>query len=149
MNMSNHFPQMLEWSRVSALTKLDFSRLLRSSSRKTGLREKDQAGMKIALASAARITIQGDCEGHPGGAYPSGSRPFIVPAMGSHGGATAAARSDAGELRGDYRSMGVPIEAKHGGEKKSALRLTASMSSSVSGLCRRWSCVLNRVKSAH
>ena len=115
MNTSNHFPKMLEMGQsYPPSEKLDFSSLLEEQFTQTGLREKIKPGMQIALGVGSRgiTNLKEIVKAALGVLVQAGARPFIVPAMGSHGGATSE-----GQIRvlADYgvtpESMGVPIEA--------------------------------------
>src|SRR5271156_5516857 len=115
MNMSNHFPKMLEMEQsYPPSQKLDFSTILEEQFTQTGLREKIKPGMKIALGVGSRgiTNLKEIVKATLGLLIKAGARPFIVPAMGSHGGATAAGQI---EMLASYgvttESMGVPIEA--------------------------------------
>jgi hypothetical protein len=115
MNTSNHFPKMLEMEQsFPPSQELDFSRLLEEQFTQTGLRAKIKPGMKIALGVGSRgiTNLKEIVQATLGVLIQAGARPFIVPAMGSHGGATAAGQI---EMLASYgvttKSMGVPIEA--------------------------------------
>src|ERR1700749_1641350 len=93
MNMSNHFPKMLEMEQsFPPSQKLDFSSLLESQFMQTGLRDKVKPGMKIALGVGSRGITNPREIGKPPLRFltKAGAPPFTVPAMASHGGATAA-----------------------------------------------------------
>lgn len=115
MNKSNHFPKMLEVAQsYPPSRKLDFPALLEQQFTETGLREKIKPGMRLAVGVGSRgitnlkeiVTAALDV------LIKAGAKPFIVPAMGSHGGATAEGQI---EMLASYgvttQSMGVPIEA--------------------------------------
>jgi hypothetical protein len=115
MNKSNHFPKMLEMEQsFPPSQRLDFSGLLEEQFTQTGLQEKIKPGMKIALGVGSRgiTNLKEIVKATLGVLIQAGARPFIVPAMGSHGGATAAGQI---EMLASYgvttESMGVPIEA--------------------------------------
>src|ERR1700735_3403041 len=115
MNLSNYFPKMLEMEQsFPPPQKLDFSSLLEEQFVQTGLREKIKPGMKIALGVGSRgiTNLKEIVKATLGVLIQAGARPFIVPAMGSHGGATPAGQI---EMLAEYgitpQSMGVPIEA--------------------------------------
>ncbi len=70
--------------------------------------------MKIALGVGSRgiTNLKEIVKAALGVLIEAGARPFIVPAMGSHGGATAEGQIEMlAELRSYAESMGVPIEA--------------------------------------
>src|SRR5271163_2460964 len=115
MNTANHFPKMLEMGQsYPPSQKLDFPSLLEEQLTQTGLREKIKPGMKIALGVGSRgiTNLKEIVKSTLGVLTKAGARPFIVPAMGSHGGATAEGQI---EMLASYgvttESMGVPIEA--------------------------------------
>jgi len=117
MSGSNQFPipRMIEVGQsYPASRKLDFPALLEKQFAETGLRAKITPGMRIALGVGSRgiTNLKEIVKAALGVLVQAGARPFIVPAMGSHGGATSE-----GQIRvlADYgvtpESMGVPIEA--------------------------------------
>jgi hypothetical protein len=115
MNTSNHFPKMFEMVQsYPPSPKLDFPSLLTEQFSRKGLRDKITPGMKIALGVGSRgiTNLKEIVKATLGVLIDAGARPFIVPAMGSHGGATAAGQL---EMLAEYgitpQSMGVPIEA--------------------------------------
>ena len=115
MNMANHFPKMLEMGQsYPPSPKLDFSGLIKEQFAQQGLREKVTPGMRIALGVGSRgiTNLKEIVKAALGVLTEAGARPFIVPAMGSHGGATAEGQL---EVLAEYgvtpQSMGVPIEA--------------------------------------
>ena len=71
--------------------KLDFPSLLEEQFTQSGLRENIKPGMKIALGVGSRgiTNLKEIVKAALGVLTEAGTRPFIVPAMGSHGGATA------------------------------------------------------------
>ena len=79
-----------------------------------GLREKVTPGMRIALGVGSRgiTNLKEIVKAALGVLTEAGARPFIVPAMGSHGGATAEGQIQVlAEYGVTCQSMGVPIEA--------------------------------------
>ena len=92
---------------------LDFPSLLEQQFTKSGLRESIKPGMRIALGVGSRgiTNLKEIVKAALGVLTNAGARPFIVPAMGSHGGATAEGQI---EMLAEYgvtsQSMGVPIE---------------------------------------
>jgi hypothetical protein len=115
MNTSNHFPRMLEIEQSYPRSqKLDFSSLLEEQFAQTGLREKIKPGMRIALGVGSRgiTNLKEIVQAALHVLIKAGAHPFIVPAMGSHGGATEKGQI---EMLTEYgvtsESMGVPIEA--------------------------------------
>jgi hypothetical protein len=115
MNRSNHFPKMVEMGQSYPPSRtLDFSALLEQQFTATGLREKIKPGMRLALGVGSRgiTNLKEIVRAALGVLIKAGAQPFIVPAMGSHGGATAEGQI---EMLAGYgvtaQSMGVPIEA--------------------------------------
>jgi hypothetical protein len=117
MSGSNQFPipRMIAMGQsYPASARLDFPALLEEQFTHTGLRAKITPGMRIALGVGSRgiSNLKEIVKATLGALIQAGARPFIVPAMGSHGGATSE-----GQIRvlADYgvtpESMGVPIEA--------------------------------------
>ena len=91
MNMANHFPKMLEMGQsYPPSPKLDFAHLIKEQFAQQGLREKVTPGMRIALGVGSRgiTNLKEIVKAALGVLTEAGARPFIVPAMGSHGGAT-------------------------------------------------------------
>jgi hypothetical protein len=115
MNMANHFPKMLEMEQsYPPSPKLDFADIIKEQFAAQGLREKVTPGMRIALGVGSRgiTNLKEIVKATVGVLIEAGARPFIVPAMGSHGGATAEGQI---QVLAEYgvtpQSMGVPIEA--------------------------------------
>ena len=115
MEMSNHFPKMLEMGQsYPSSRKLDFPSLLEEQFTKRGVREKITPGMRVAVGVGSRgsTNLKEIVKATLGALIKAGARPFIVPAMGSHGGATAEGQA---MVLAEYgitpESMGVPIEA--------------------------------------
>jgi hypothetical protein len=96
-----------------ASPKLDFAALLHEQFTQQGLRQKITPGMKIALGVGSRgiTNLKEIVKAALGVLTEAGARPFIVPAMGSHGGATPEGQL---ALLAGYgvtpESMGVPFE---------------------------------------
>ena len=150
MNISNHFPKMLEMEQsYPPSQKLDFSSILEEQFTQTGLREKIKPGMKIALGVGSRgiTNLKEIVKATLGVLIQAGARPFIVPAMGSHGGATAAGQI---EMLASYgvttESMGVPIEASMEVRKIGTAFDGLDVVFSVPALAADGIVVLNRVK---
>jgi hypothetical protein len=115
MNMANHFPKMLEMGQsYPPSRKLDFYTLIKEQFAQQGLREQVTPGMRIALGVGSRgiTNLKEIVKAALGVLIEAGARPFIVPAMGSHGGATAEGQIQVlAEYGVTAESMGVPIEA--------------------------------------
>jgi hypothetical protein len=112
---SNHFPKMVEMGQnYPPSQKLDFARMLGEQFTRQGLQEKITPGMRIALGVGSRgiTNLKEIVSATLGVLIEAGAHPFIVPAMGSHGGATSEGQL---EVLAEYgvtsQSMGVPIEA--------------------------------------
>ena len=115
VEMSNHFPRMLEMGQsYPPSRKLDFPSLLEEQFTQRGVREKITPGMRVAVGVGSRgiTNLKEIVKATLGVLIKAGARPFIVPAMGSHGGATAEGQA---MVLAEYgitpESMGVPIEA--------------------------------------
>ncbi len=150
MNQSNHFPKMLEMEQsYPPSQKLDFPRLIAEQFTQTGLREKIKPGMKIALGVGSRgiTNLKEIVKATLGVLTEAGARPFIVPAMGSHGGATPAGQI---EMLASYgvtaESTGVPIEASMEVRKIGTAFDGLDVVFSVPALAADGVVVLNRVK---
>jgi hypothetical protein len=115
MNTANHFPKMLEMGQnYPPSRKLDFATLIKEQFAQQGLREKVTPGMRIALGVGSRgiTNLKEIVKAALGVLSEAGARPFIVPAMGSHGGATAEGQIQVlAEYGVTSQSMGVPVEA--------------------------------------
>jgi hypothetical protein len=115
MNKPNHLPRMLPITQsYPASPKLDFPTLLEQQFTETGLRQKIRPGMRLAVGVGSRgiTNLKEIVTATLQVLIKAGAKPFIVPAMGSHGGATSEGQI---ELLASYgitqQSMGVPIEA--------------------------------------
>jgi hypothetical protein len=115
MTNANHFPRMIEMGQSYPPSRtLDFPSLLEQQFTQSGLRESIKPGMRIALGVGSRgiTNLKEIVKAALGVLTNAGARPFIVPAMGSHGGATAEGQI---EMLAEYgvtsQSMGVPIDA--------------------------------------
>jgi hypothetical protein len=115
MNMANQFPKMLEMEQsYPPSPKLDFADIIKEQFAAQGLQEKVTPGMRIALGVGSRgiTNLKEIVKAAVGVLIEAGARPFIVPAMGSHGGATSEGQI---QVLAEYgvtpQSMGVPIEA--------------------------------------
>jgi hypothetical protein len=115
MTNANHFPRMIELEQSYPPSRtLDFPSLLEQQFTQSGLRENIKPGMRIALGVGSRgiTNLKEIVKATLGVLIKAGARPFIVPAMGSHGGATPEGQI---EMLAEYgvtsQSMGVPIDA--------------------------------------
>ena len=150
MSGCNHFPRMIEMGQsYPPSRKLDFSGLLEQQFTETGLRGKITPGMKIALGVGSRgiTNLKEIVQATLGVLTAAGARPFIVPAMGSHGGATPQGQI---EVLAGYgvtaESMGVPIEAAMDVRKIGTACDGLDVVFSVPALAADGVVVLNRVK---
>jgi Lactate racemase N-terminal domain len=150
MDMSNRFPRMIEMGQSYPPSQtLDFSGLLDEQFTESGLREKIKPGMRIALGVGSRgiTNLKEIVKATLGVLIKAGARPFIVPAMGSHGGATAEGQI---EMLAGYgvtaESMGVPIEASMEVKKIGTALDGLDVVFSVPALAADGIVVLNRVK---
>jgi hypothetical protein len=114
VDMSNHFPKMVEMGQsYPPSRKLDFPVLLKEQFTTRGVREKITPGMRIAVGVGSRgiTNLKEIVKATLGVLIEAGARPFIVPAMGSHGGATPEGQAMVlAEYGVTPESMGVPIE---------------------------------------
>src|ERR1700722_20635014 len=150
MNMGNQFPKMLEMEQgYPPSPKLDFADIIKEQFAAQGLRDKITPGMRIALGVGSRgiTNLKEIVKAALGVLIDAGAQPFIVPAMGSHGGATAAGQL---EMLAEYgvtpQSMGVPIEASMEVRKIGTALDGRDVVFSVPALEADGIVVLNRVK---
>jgi hypothetical protein len=128
---------------------LDFSALLEQQFTQTGLRGQIKPGMKIALGVGSRgiTNLKDIVKATLGVLTRAGARPFIIPAMGSHGGATSQGQV---EMLAGYgvtpETMGVPIEASMEVKKIGTALDGLDVVFSVPALAADGIIVLNRVK---
>jgi hypothetical protein len=150
MSPTSPFPKMLplEQSFPPSPT-LDFSALLEQQFTQTGLRAQIKPGMRIALGVGSRgiTNLKDIVKATLGVLTRAGARPFIIPAMGSHGGATSQGQLD---LLAGYgvtpQAMGVPIEASMEVKKIGATLDGLDVVFSVPALAADGIIVLNRIK---
>ncbi len=115
MTTFNQFPKMLPMGQTFPPSqKLDFHALISQQFAEQGLEKKITPGMRIAVGVGSRgiTNLKEIVKATLAVLTKAGARPFLVPAMGSHAGATSAGQV---ELLASYgvtaESMGVPIEA--------------------------------------
>lgn len=113
--MSTQIPKMIEVRQSYPASKpLDFPALLEQQFAQTGVRAKITPGMRIAVGVGSRgvANMKEIVQATIALLKSAGAKPFVVPAMGSHGGATAEGQI---EVLAGYgvtaESVGVPIEA--------------------------------------
>jgi Lactate racemase N-terminal domain len=150
MSPTNPFPKMqpLEQTYPSSPT-LDFSALLEQQFTQTGLRDQIKPGMKIAVGVGSRgiTNLKEIVKAALGVLTRAGAKPFIIPAMGSHGGATSHGQL---EMLAGYgvtpETMGVPIEASMEVKRIGTALDGLDVVCSVPALAADGILVLNRVK---
>jgi hypothetical protein len=113
--MSEFIPTMIEVRQgYPASSPLDLPSLIERQFAQAGITEKIRPGMKIAVGVGSRgiANLQAIVKATLAVLIKAGARPFVVPAMGSHGGATAEGQT---KLLAEYgitaEILGVPIEA--------------------------------------
>jgi hypothetical protein len=150
MNMAKHFPKMLEMGQsYPPSRKLDFYTLIKEQFAQQGLREQVKPGMRIALGVGSRgiTNLKEIVKATLSVLIEAGARPFIVPAMGSHGGATAEGQI---QVLAEYgvtpESTGVPIEASMAVKKIGSAFDGVDVVFSVPAFEADGVVVLNRVK---
>jgi hypothetical protein len=128
---------------------LEFPALLEQQFTQTGLRDQIKPGMKIAVGVGSRgiTNLKDIVKATLGVLTRAGSKPFIIPAMGSHGGATSQGQL---EMLAGYgvtpETMGVPIEASMEVKKIGSALDGLDVVFSVPALAADGIIVLNRVK---
>jgi hypothetical protein len=113
--MSTQIPKMIEVRQSYPASKqLDIPALLEQQFAQSGVRAKITPGMRIAVGVGSRgvANLKEIVQATIALLKSAGAKPFVVPAMGSHGGATAEGQI---EVLAGYgvtaMSVGVPIEA--------------------------------------
>ena len=148
--MSLSFPKMLSMQQSYPPSQnLDVSALLEQQFAQTGLREQLQPGMRVALGVGSRgiTNLKEIVHATLQVLTKAGVRPFIVPAMGSHAGATAQGQLDMLASYGvTSQAMGVPIEAGMEVKKIGVACDGLDVVFSVPALAADGIVVLNRVK---
>ena len=113
--MEEFIPKMIEVRQSYAPSaQLDFPSLLARQIAGAGVEAKIRPGMKIAVGVGSRgiANLKEIVQATIGVLKSAGARPFVVPAMGSHGGATAEGQTRIlAEFGITAESVGVPIEA--------------------------------------
>jgi Lactate racemase N-terminal domain len=150
MSLTNHFPKMLAMEQsYPASPALDFPALLEQQFTQTGLRDQIKPGMRIALGVGSRgiTNLKDIVQATLGVLTRAGARPFIIPAMGSHAGATSQGQT---EMLASYgvtsESMGVPIDASMEVKKIGTALDGLDVVFSVPALAADGIVVLNRIK---
>lgn len=108
-------PKMIEVRQAyPASPRLDFHRILGEEFDKAALHSKIPPGMRIAVGVGSRgiSNLKEIVEAAIGGLIRAGAQPFLVPAMGSHGGATPEGQTHVlAEYGITAESLGVPVDA--------------------------------------
>ena len=150
MSLTNHFPKMLAMEQnYPPSPALDFPALLEQQFTQTGLRDQIKPGMRIALGVGSRgiTNLKEIVQATLGVLTRAGARPFIIPAMGSHGGATSQGQT---EMLAGYgvtaETMGVPIDASMEVKKIGTALDGLDVVFSVPALAADGIVVLNRIK---
>jgi hypothetical protein len=150
MSLTNHFPKMLAMEQsYPPSPALDFPPLLEQQFTQTGLRDQIKPGMRIALGVGSRgiTNLKDIVKATLGVLTRAGARPFIIPAMGSHGGATSQGQI---EMLAGYgvtpETMGVPIDASMEVKKVGTALDGLDVVFSVPALAADGIVVLNRIK---
>jgi hypothetical protein len=113
--MSDFIPRMIEVRQSYPPSKqLDFPTLIARQFAETGVEKKIKPGMTIAVGVGSRgiSNLKEIVQATIAVLKSAGARPFVIPAMGSHGGATPAGQIQILQGFGiTAESIGVPIEA--------------------------------------
>jgi hypothetical protein len=119
--MESQFPKMVEVRQTHPPSpRLNFSQLLDEQFAGTGLRKEIVPGMRIAVGVGSRgiANLKEIVKATIDLLIAAGAQPFLIPAMGSHGGATPEGQA---EVLAEYgiteESVGVPIETGMAVEK--------------------------------
>ena len=150
MTKTNSFPKMVEVRQTYPASKsIDFPSLLHEQFTAARIREQIKPGMKIALGVGSRgiANLQEIVKAALGVLIAAGARPFLIPAMGSHGGATPEGQTNVLAGYGiTPQTMGVPIEASMEIQKIGVTPSGLDVVFSVAALKADGIVVLNRVK---
>lgn len=148
--MSIPLPKLIEVTQTyPASPRLDFHSLLAGQFDKEGLSSKISPGMRIAVGVGSRgiANLKEIVEAALRVLIAAGTRPFVIPAMGSHGGATPEGQT---KVLAEYgitaESLGVPIEAGMDVEKIGTALGGRDVVFSVPALRADGIVVINRVK---
>jgi Domain of unknown function (DUF362) len=148
--MSIPLPKLIEATQsYPASPRLDFHGLLAEQFDKEGLRSKISPGMRIAVGVGSRgiANLKEIVEAALRLLIAAGARPFVIPAMGSHGGATPEGQT---KVLAEYgitaESLCVPIDADMDVEKIGTALGERDVVFSVPALRADGIVVINRVK---
>jgi hypothetical protein len=150
MAMTNTLPKMVEVRQTYRDSQpFDFPSLLHERFIATRIREQIKPGMKIALGVGSRgiANLQEIVKATLGVLVTAGASPFLIPAMGSHGGATPEGQTNVLAGYGiTPETMGVPIEASMEVQKIGTALGGLDVVFSVPALKADGIVVLNRIK---
>lgn len=148
--MSIPLPKLIEVTQSYPISpRLDFQPLLAGQFQKQGLNSKISPGMRIAVGVGSRgiANLKEIVQAVLGLLTAAGARPFVVPAMGSHGGATPEGQT---KVLAEYgitsESLGVPIDADMAVEKIGTAPGGRDVVFSVPALRAQGIVVINRIK---
>ena len=148
--MSIPLPKLIEVTQsYPASLRLDFHGLLAQQFDKEGLSSKISPGMRIAVGVGSRgiANLKEIVEAALRVLIAAGARPFVIPAMGSHGGATPEGQT---KVLAEYgitaESLGVPIDPDMDVEKIGTALGGRDVVFSVPALRADGIVVINRVK---
>ena len=150
MDANGHFPKMLELrQQYPASPRLELPTVLREQFTRAGMLAKVTPGMKIAVGVGSRgITNLAEIvKAVVGVLQDADAKPFIIPAMGSHGGATPDGQESVlAEYGVTRQAMGVPIETSMEVRRIGKLPQGGEVVLSVPALQADGIVVVNRVK---
>lgn len=148
--MSIPLPRMIEVTQTyPASPRLDFHAVLGEQFDKEGLKSRITPGMRIAVGVGSRgiANLKEIVEAALRVLIAAGARPFVIPAMGSHGGATPEGQK---AILAEYgitaESLGVPIDAEMGVEAIGTALDGREVVFSVPALRADAIVVINRIK---
>jgi hypothetical protein len=150
MDMTHHFPKMLEMrQKYPASRRLDVPCLLREQFTKAGISKKIKPGTRVAVGVGSRgiFNLKEIVKATLEVLIEAGAQPFLLPAMGSHGGATPEGQA---KVLAEYgitpASMGVPLETSMEVQKIGTAFEGLDVVFSVAALKADAVVILNRVK---
>lgn len=148
--MSIPLPRMIEVTQTyPASPRLDFHAVLGEQFDKEGLKSRITPGMRIAVGVGSRgiANLKEIVESALRVLIAAGAQPFVIPAMGSHGGATPEGQK---AILAEYgitaESLGVPIDAEMGVETIGTALDGREVVFSVPALRADAIVVINRIK---
>lgn len=148
--MTNSLPKLIEITQSFPFSQsLDFHSVLAQQFQSEGLHTRLSPGMRIAVGVGSRgiANLKEIVQAALDVLREAGARPFLVPAMGSHGGATAEGQA---KVLADYgiteSSLGVPISAEVDTEKIGTALGARDVFFSVPALRADAIVAINRVK---